>query len=169
MKISDATYKQLNNLLQKSFDCNARADNFAYNIDYQRYPNMGNIYHHSFAHLFPALADQISALMIKLNARPMRLAINQYATEYLDMKDLFVDNDIMAEEYRQMIRETIDMADLHDDYEVRIEMENLLVQFTPYLKQCDVWRAEAERYKEDMVNFDVHFEELTTFIPIKKD
>ena len=32
MKISEATYNQLNNLLQKSFDCNAQADNLAYNI-----------------------------------------------------------------------------------------------------------------------------------------
>lgn len=33
MKISEACYEQLNNLIKKSFDCNAQADNFAYNID----------------------------------------------------------------------------------------------------------------------------------------
>ena len=36
MKISEATYNQLNELLMLSFDCNARADNLAYNIDYSR-------------------------------------------------------------------------------------------------------------------------------------
>ena len=169
MKISEATYNQLNILLQKSFDCNAQADNFAYNIDFQRYPNIGNIYHHSFAHLFPALADQISDLMIKLNARPVRRAVNQYEEEYSSLKDLFVDNDRMAEDYRLAIKTTIDIADLSNDYEVRIAMENFLLEFLSYVKQCDVWRTMAERYQNDIMGFDVHFEELTTFIPIQKD
>ena len=77
MKIEKATYDELNSLLRKSFDCNAQADNFAYNIDYSRYPNIGNIYHHSFAHVFPNLADQISDLMIKLNARPVRKEVKK--------------------------------------------------------------------------------------------
>ena len=71
MKISEATYNQLNELLMLSFDCNARADNLAYNIDYSRYPNINEIYHHGFAHKFPQLADIISDLMIQLNARPV--------------------------------------------------------------------------------------------------
>ena len=81
MKISEATYNQLNNLLQKSFDCNAQADNLAYNIDYTRYPLTADVYHHSFAHVFPQLADVISDLMIKLNARPIRKGINTYDKE----------------------------------------------------------------------------------------
>lgn len=169
MKISEATYKQLNILLQKSFDCNAQADNFAYNLDYQRYPNMSNIYHHSFAHLFPTWADQISDLMIKLNARPVRKELHSYESEYLNMKDLFLDNDRMIEDYRQEIKKAIDIADYNNDYEVRIEMENFLVQVLPYIKQSDIWRTMAERYENNMIGFDVHFEDLTTLIPIIKD
>lgn len=169
MKMQVTTYNELNNLLRKSFDCNAQADNFAYNIDYERYPNIGNIYHHSFAHLFPALADQISDLMLKLNARPIREAINKYDAQYLSLKDLFVDSDVMTEDYRQAIKKVIDIADLNNDYEVRIFMENFLLEFLPYVKQSDMWRIFAERYENDPLNFDVHFEKLTTFIPIKKD
>ena len=53
MKISEQTYQQLNELLRKSFDCNARADNLAYNLDYSLYPNIQEIYHHKIAHKFP--------------------------------------------------------------------------------------------------------------------
>lgn len=166
MKISEATYKQLNELIKKSFDCNAQADNFAYNIDYTRYPNIANIYHHSFAHKFPELADVISDLMLKLNARPIRLALPTYDSEYRSLKDLFVDNDRMVEDYRMAIKKTIDIADMNEDYEVRIEMENFLVAFLPYVKQADLWRTHAERYENHEMSFDVHFKDLTTLIPI---
>lgn len=166
MKISDATYNQLNMLLQKSFDCNAQADNLAYNIDYTRYPLIVDVYHHSFAHIFPQLADVVSDLMIKLNARPVRLGLPTYENEYLSLLDIFIDNDRMAEEYRQEIRKTIDIADMNNDYEVRIAMEDFLFKFLPYVKQSDIWRFKAEQYKECPQEFDVHFKELTTFIPV---
>lgn len=168
MKISEATYNHLNDLLQLSFECNAQADNFAYNIDYARYPNIAEIYHHSYAHKFPELADVISALMIKLNARPIRKSIRGFDAEYRSLRDLFVDNDTMVEKYRDAIRKTIDVADLNGDYEIRIAMENFLVDFLPYLKQADVWRNKAEQYENAPQQFDVHFAELTTFIPIQE-
>lgn len=165
MKISEACYEQLNNLIQKSFDCNAQADNFAYNIDYTRYPNIADLYHHAFAHKFPQLADTISDLMIKLNARPIRKPVNGYNAEYLSLYDLFVDNDRMIEDYRLEVKKTIDIADMNDDYEVRIAMENFLLELLPYVKQSDVWRTKAEQYKEQPYEFDIHFKELTTLIP----
>lgn len=166
MKISEATYNQLNELIKKSFECNAQADNFAYNIDYTRYPNIAEVYHHSFAHKFPQLADVISEMMIKLNARPVRRPVAGFESEYLALTDLFADNDRMVEDYRQEIRKTIDIADMNDDYEVRIEMEEFLRSFLPYVKQADIWRNKAEQYSTDPWQFDVHFKELTTFIPL---
>lgn len=168
MKITEATYDQLNELLRLSFDCNAQADNFAYNIDYARYPNIADIYHHSYAHKFPELADVISELMIKLNARPIRKPVNGYSADYRSLLDLFIDNDAMVESYRQEIRKTIDVAEINEDYEVKIEMENFLINFLPYVKQADVWRNKAEQYQAAPQQLDVHFEELTTFIPIVK-
>ena len=54
------------------------------------------------------------------------------------------------------------------DYEIRIAMEDFLNKFLPYVKQSDVWRFKAEQYKDSPWQFDVHFEELTTFIPVVK-
>lgn len=169
MKIAEATRSQLNELICKSFNCNAQADNFAYCIDYTRYPNIANIYHHSFAHKFPELADVISDLMIKLNARPIRKALNAYESDYKSLMDLFIDNERMVEDYRMEIKKTIDIADMNEDYEVRIAMEDFLMRFLPYVKQADMWRTFAEKYRDDEISFDVHFKDLTTFIPIVED
>ena len=43
MQMSKETYDKMNYLLGKSFDCNAQTDNFAYNIDYARYPVTADI------------------------------------------------------------------------------------------------------------------------------
>lgn len=166
MKISSETYDQLNKLLQKSFDCNAIADNFAYNIDYMRYPNIGDIYHHSFAHAFPAFADRISPIMIELNARPIRIGLADHTEEYRSLYDVFLNNDLMVEDYRDTIKKTIEVAELNDDYEVKIAMENFLNDFLPYVKQADIWRNKAQQYSEDPDNFDVHFKDFTTFIEV---
>ena len=64
MQMSKETYDKMNYLLGKSFDCNAQTDNFAYNIDYARYPVTADIFHHSFAHEFPVFADSLSDLMV---------------------------------------------------------------------------------------------------------
>lgn len=168
MKISAATCDKLNQLLYLSFDCNAMADNFAYNIDFMCYPNIANIYHHSFAHLFPQLADEISDLMIKLDARPIRKATNSYDTQYFDLISIFKDSDTMTEKYRQAIKSTIDVADYNGDYEVRIALEDFLEDFLPYVKQSSVWARKAEEYKEKPAQFDVHFARLTPFIPIEE-
>ena len=168
MKISENTYNQLNALLKKSFESNAIADNLAYNIGYLRYPNIEDIYHHSFAHAFPQFADEISPLMIELNARPVRIGFGDHITEYRSLYDIFVDNDMMMADYRSEIKKTIEIADLNGDDEIKIAMEELLLKVLPYVKQCDVWRNKAEQYKNDPWQFDIHFEELTTFIEVVK-
>ena len=164
MKISEATYNQLNELLMLSFDCNARADNLAYNLDYSLYPNIQEIYHHKIAHKFPELADIISELMIKLNARPIRKQIGGYIEVYDAPLKVFEENDKMMEEYRREIYKTIDVADLNEDYEVRIAIEDFLLKFLPYVKQSDIWLDKAKQYEKAPWQFDVHFKELTTLI-----
>lgn len=164
MKISEQTYQQLNELLRKSFDCNARADNLAYNLDYAVYPNIQEVYHHKFAHKFPELADVISELMIKLNARPIRKQIGGYIEVFETPLKVFEENDKMAEEYRREIYKTIDIADLNEDYEVRIAIEDFLLKFLPYVKQSDIWLNKAKQYENEPWQFDIHFKELTTLI-----
>ena len=67
MYVKETTVKQLNALLTATFQMNSICDNIAYNAGALKAVNFEDIFHHKFAHAFPALADQISDLMISKN------------------------------------------------------------------------------------------------------
>lgn len=169
MQMFKETYDKMNYLLGKSFDCNAQTDNFAYNIDYARYPVTADIFHHSFAHEFPVFADTVSDLMIRLDSRPIRKQINGYDKDYEgDLAAIFADNLLMCETYRQDIIDTIEVAEFNGDYEVKIKLEEFLLGFVPYRKQADIWAEMAKRYEGNYKSFEARMETFTTFIEIKK-
>ena len=70
----------------------------------------------------------------------------------------------LCNDYRKSIIKTIDVAELNEDYEVKIKLEEFLLMFEPYRKQADIWFKYAERYKGDDKSFDVHFEDVTVLI-----
>lgn len=161
--ISKETYQQLNELLQESFACNEDADDCAYNLDFWFLTNMGDIYHHSYAHAFPKLADDISDLMIKLELRPYR----KKAEPYRNIIDVFKANLDIAERYQRKIKTAIEVADMNNDYEVKIALENFLIDFLPYVKQAEMWYNKAIAYQGDEQQYDVHFEDFTPYIPVE--
>lgn len=165
MMISNETREQLNKLIAKSFDCNAQADNMCYCIGYAEYNVIEDIVHHSFAHAFPALADELSDLMLRLNARPVRSDISGYDHDYEgNLEAIFADMLMMCHEYRQMIIETIDIAEMNSDYEIKIGLEEFLVKFLPYMKQVNIWLDYAKRYNGNYKSFNVHFPEISNLV-----
>lgn len=167
MLITQETCDKLNILIAKTFEMNAFADNIAYNIDYNQYPRTGEIYHESFAHHFPVIADDLSNLMIKLNARPVRNPLPGYTDDYSgDIQKMFNDTLVMCEIYRKEIISAIEVAEDNEDMEVKIALEEFLLNFLPYRKQADVWAKQAERYKENYKSFDARIPTFTTFISI---
>ena len=165
MIIAEQTREQLNELLKYSFDANAVVDNYAYNIAFYRYPNMEEIVHKHFAHKFPEFADIFSDMMIRLDARPVRKGLKDHDEDFNgDLYRIFEGLLALCNDYRQSIINTITIAELNEDYEVKIRLEEFLTQFEPYRKQADVWFEYAKRYKDDYKSFDVHFEDITTFI-----
>lgn len=168
MLISEQTKNQLNELLQYSFDANAAVDNYAYNLAFYHYPNIEEIVHKHFAHKFPQFADVISDMMIRLDARPIRKALPDHIEDFDgDLYKIFEDILGLCNTYRQSIINTIVVAELNEDYEVKIRLEEFLISFEIYRKQADVWFKYAERYKGDYKSFDVHFEDITTLISIE--
>lgn len=167
MLMAQETCDKLNSLIAKTFEMNAFADNAAYNIDFSQYPQTSEIYHEAFAHHFPAIADVLSNLMIKLNARPVRHPLPGYTDDYHgDIRKIFEDTVTMCELYRKEIITTIEIAEDNSDFEVKIALEDYLLKFLPYRKQADVWATEADRYENDYKSFDVRFPVFTTFISI---
>ena len=170
MQMSEETRTQLNHLLGLTFTCNAESDNIAYNIDYAHFPRVGKIYHEAWAHHFPEIADEISDMMIQLDARPVRLALPGYEADFEgDIVMMFEANFKMAENYRQQIVKTIEIAEYNGDYEPKLFLEDFLLKFMPYRKQAEVWYVEAQRYKENAKSFDARFDKFTTYIDIEDD
>jgi hypothetical protein len=153
--------------LKLIFESNAEADNFAYNISYRYYNSIEAIYHEHYAHIFPQWADIVSSLMLKLKARPVRYGIPTYDAEYTNLTAIFNDNLKMIERYRAKVVEVIEVAELSDDYEVKIAMEDFLKSTVlTYVAQADEWASKVTQYSE--IQFDTKFAQLTHFIPIDK-
>ena len=165
MLMSEETRDQLNELVRLSFDANSVVDNFAYNLAYYDYPNIEGIVHGSFAHKFPEFADILTDMMIELDARPIRKSIETHDKDYNgDLLKIFEDNLSMCDDYRKAIIQVIEVAELNEDYEVKIKLEEFLTMFNNYRKQASVWYKYAKRYEGDYKSFDVHFEEFTKYI-----
>ena len=170
MLISEETRNHLNELVRLSFDANSVVDNLAYNLAYYDYPNIEKILHGSFAHKFPVFADTITDMMIELDARPVRKTVNSHEEDYNgDLIKIFEDNLSMCDDYRRAIIQVIEVAELNEDYEVKIKLEEFLSMFNNYRKQASVWYKYAKRYDGDYKSFDVHFEEFTKYIDTLED
>lgn len=170
MQMSEETWSRLNVLLGLTFACNAESDNIAYNIDYAHYPRAGKIYHEAWAHHFPEIADELSDMMIQLDARPVRLALPEFTQDFGgDIVAMFKANLDMAEKYRLEIAKTLEIAEYNGDYEPKLFLEDFLISFMPYRKQAEVWYAEAVRYKENAKSFDARFDKFTTYIDISAE
>lgn len=169
MLMSEETMNGLNELIRKTFQMNSFCDNIAYDLDYYVYSLTSDIIHHSIAHKFPEFADNLSELMIKLNARPIRKALIADERDYNgNLKLIFEDMSLKFEEYRQAIIQVIQLAEYNDDFEVKIALEDFSLSFIPYRKQIDIWKTESERYEGDEKSFDARIKTFTTVIPIVK-
>lgn len=162
MYISNATYEALNEFLGKCFQMNSFCDNIAYNLGYKKMVNTEPIFHEKFAHAFPALADIVSELMLKMEARPIRKALNEDAYEYESNLLMFADLKDAVDKFRRDIIKVIEISEINDDYEIKIDMENFLSEFKKYLDQVNTWNMKAIQYGENVEKFDHDFPEFTS-------
>lgn len=168
MLITEETRSQLNELVKFSFDANAVVDNYAYNLAYYHFPNIESIVHKSFAHKFPVFSDIITDMMIELDARPVRKGIISHEEDFEgNLYKIFEGVLGLCNDYRRSIITAIEVAELNEDYEVKIKLEEFLIMFEPYRKQADIWFKYAERYQDDYKSFDVHFKDFTVLIDIE--
>ena len=106
-------------------------------------------------------------MMIRLDARPIRKGLNDHDEDFNgDLYKIFEGTLGLCNDYRKSIIKTIEVAELNEDYEVKIQLEEFLKMFEPYRKQADIWFEYAKRYQNDYKSFDVHFEDITTLISI---
>lgn len=161
MYITEGTYNALNSLLGSCFQMNSVCDNIAYNLGYAKMVSAEPIFHEKFAHAFPGLADDVSGLMLRMEARPVRYALHEDIAEYRDIEDMFASLKEYVDGFRKEIISVIEIADVNDDYEVKISMEEFLNNFKIYLDQVNTWYLKARQYGEKVAIFDKDFEKFT--------
>jgi hypothetical protein len=162
MKISETTYRQMNQLATLCFDANAIFDNLAYNLDYYYYKKIAKIVHLNIAHVMPEWADMITDQMLLLGARPTRGTIGEYQDDISDLTVIF--NKILDTmmNLRKVCCGLIETADMQNDDEVRIFGEEFLQLITPYIKQAEEWLHIAGVLGANELN--IHITEYTNFI-----
>lgn len=159
MYISQTTYEKTNDFLQKCFQMNSYCDNLVYNMSALCMFNAEHIFHDKFAHAFPEFADEITDVMVKLNARPVRKGLSNNTEQYENYKIIFADLKDAVDQYRDDIIGVIESADINGDTEIKITFEKFLYKFMTYLHQANVWYKKSKEY-DQVEEFDQDF---TTF------
>lgn len=161
--VSQETTQKLNELVERYFSMNGFSDNLAYNFAHYDYRNIEKIYHAAWAHWFTNEVDSVTDMMLSLDARPVRLPVAGYDKDYKgNLVEMFDDNLRAAEEFREAIVQTLDVAELNDDVEVKLALEDFLMNFVPYRKQAEVWARYAHRYEGNERSLEQRFGQLTT-------
>lgn len=154
----------LNDLLCMFFKCNSIADNIAYDLEVDKNcPNASEFYHHNIAHWFTGdnAADKLSAIMIKMNARPVRKSFEGDDKRYTSISDMFRVNLAMFEELSDKLQEIIEVCDYdRKNKYIVIELENMLEFVQDKIRIANIWLDKVIYYedKEKMYAFDKDFE-----------
>ena len=165
MRIHEETYNALNELTKMCFEMNAVADNIYYNMADLYYNHSAELFHHSYAHAWPQVADMISDEMLKLNARPVRLPVDGSSEKYDNLELMMAVNAAAVNKVFEKCKEIVDLADMLDDVDIRIFGENLLNGvLLNYVKQADEWLQVTKTVPA--YQFDIHFSDYAHFIPI---
>lgn len=152
----------MNALAAMCFNANAVIDNLAYNLDYHYYNQIAEVVHLHVAHVMPEWADLITDQMLQLSARPVRLDINGYDTDYEDLKEIFKVLLETLQEIHSFTKDLIESADMSGDDEVRIFGEEFLMKVSPFIKQAEEWLNAANIMDAHTLNIHIH--DYTHFI-----
>lgn len=163
MLMIEKTEESLNRILQMLFGGNAIIDNLCYNLQHLHLNNLAEALHAPVAHRLPELADEVSDFVDQLGGRSVRYGTSDYDEEYGTAKEVFSQLSNYFEELRKDIILSIDDADMNDDVEVRIWLENFLVEkVLPLRKQAAEWLDATDRLSDDELN--IHIADYTHYL-----
>lgn len=165
MRMTVASYNNMNSLANMCFECNAIVDNLAYSLEYHFYNEIANIIHKNVAHVMPMWADLITDQMLILGGRPVREPLNGYDHDYTDINEVFQSlyNTLMS--LRHKCSDMIGQADIDGDDEVRMFGEDFMQNYiSKFIKQSEEWINAARIMGADKLN--IHIKQYTHFIEI---
>lgn len=161
--MTQETELALNHLLQNLFLGNAIVDNMYYNLKDMYYDNLADAIHKPVAHRLPDLADDVTDMMFKLGAKPIRLGLSDCTEDYKDVPSIFKHLVEYFSKLREGVKSAIEVADYKDDMEVRIWLEEFLDEdIMPLLKQSIEWSEICE--KVEINSFNIHIKDYTHYL-----
>ena len=163
MLITEKTEESLNRILQILFGGNAKIDNLYYNLQHLYLNNLADAIHVPVAHKLTELADKVSDLIDQLGGRPVRYGTTDYSEKYENAAKVFSQLSNYFEELRKDVILSIDDADMNDDVEVRIWLENFLVEeVLPLRKQASEWLNATNKLIDS--DFNIHIADYTHYL-----
>ncbi len=148
-------------LLGYCFQMNSHSDNVAYWLGFNQLVEAEEIFHEKYAHEFPQLADEISNFMIKMGKRPVRPALTSDEEDYPNLIIVFSDVKQMLDKFRAKIQECLDIAEINNETECKVFLENFLFNLVKYVNQVRIWAKKAEQIGDNPVKFDKYFDDFT--------
>lgn len=161
MPMGEEMVAKFNELLGACFEMNAHSDNVAYWLRYNNYVEATKEFHEKYAHEFPVLADKITEFMAKVKVRPVRLGCPSYAENYSNSEEAFVDVNRKMKDFIRNIKDCLEIAEMNNEIDSKIFLENFLTNILNYSEQTDVWEDKARLIGNDPIKFDKYFDDFT--------
>ena len=168
MNVNDATIRALHELTGKCFQMNRFWDATVsiLGVTYVC-PNASDLLHHYVAHWYPAIADEITKSCLEdfnivayypaTPAGDVSYANLQDMMEQMLEKTITFQNDVMA------VRK---VADDNQDYQVVVELDNVLRETNKQVAQMLLVNDKAQQYGDDYTSFDKDF---SVFFTLNED
>lgn len=160
-KVSLATQEKINELVSFTFKQNSVADNIVYFLEFKNFETMADIIHHTYAHLFGGLADQITDFAKTQDIRVYRLGFEGDKEDFSNLIEAFIKLLGSFEDYQELVLETIEIAEDNGDVDVKTFFEDFSLDLGKYHRQLEIWLSKAKQYGENYGNFEANFEEFT--------
>lgn len=161
--ISDEATNVANDLLRDFFKMNSICDNLVYNLDNMGLHHCADIFHESFAHFWPDIADTWSTRMTKLNARAVRRGFPGDENTYNSISEIFNVAKNETENIRIKLLRTMEALDYDiTTKELILALEDMAIEILDKLYQVNIWTQYAEYYerKDKVMQFDQNFDKF---------
>lgn len=155
MLINDKTSEALDVLYGEWFNLNSLCDNAAsFMLNEWAMVQANDIIHHRLCHLFPLMADDISAIKDDYDMTSIRPVVTEHKEKYTSLKEMFDTIYNAFEDTYKLISLTDDVALENGDKNVHAPLMDFMRKFNRVIGQIITLKNKAEQMPMDFDTFD---------------
>lgn len=151
--ISEEVVASVNSFISMCFDFNSLVDNCSYALQADMgFNNVGDVVHKHWAHWFVGdeCADKASDILIRNNARPVRLATPAHIENYASVFEVFKAIVKALEDLRAKALEVVELCDYDVvNRPVGIEFEEIAINIVNKLRETNTLADTIRKYNID--------------------